>query len=151
VQIGDTLQDAPTSRIAITLLSMWWHGLGDISCAAQSGVVWTVALITIDWKFDRDANAASVSCTHAIVGDAMRPPFATGSIDIVTRSVLHHLDGPAADVIAARAQSRGADWGPPSGLPPAVGLPWPVLVECVLLLALYPVSLHDGVVSILRG
>ena len=147
-----TRPDAPTSRIALTLLDVG-TGLGDIpKAAAAEAESFGLQLITIGLEVSTAiANAASASCTHAIVGDAMRLPFATGSIDIVTCSqVLHHFDGPAADALL-RECNRVARMGVVVGDLRRSWLAVAGLWSVSFLLRFHPVSRHDGVVSILRG
>lgn len=144
---------APTAR---TLLDIG-TGLGDIPRAAQRmaqrmAADTPVALTTIGVELvPALARAASASCTHALAADAMRLPFADGSIDIVTCSqVLHHFDGPEADRLLQECTrvARSAviigdlrrSWFAVAGL-------W----AASFLLRFHPVSRHDGIVSILRG
>ena len=145
-------QYTPTSQIAITLLDVG-TGLGDIpKAAADEAESFGLQLITIGLEVSPAiAKAASTSCTHAIVGDAMRLPFADGSIDIVTCSqLLHHFDGAAADALL-RECNRVARMGVVVGDLRRSWLAIAGLWSVSFLLRFHPVSRHDGVVSILRG
>jgi len=128
-------------------------GLGDIPFAASAFAARLgVTLRTIGLELDPALAAAAASqCSVALSGDAMRLPFADGSIDVITLSqVLHHFESPAADALL-RECSRVArvavivhdlrrSWF-------AVGGLWSVS----FLLGFHAVSRNDGVVSILRG
>ncbi len=128
-------------------------GLGDIPSAASTFAARLgVTLHTIGLELDPAlAKAAAPHCSVALSGDAMRLPFADGSIDVIILSqVLHHFESPAADALL-RECSRVArvavivhdlrrSWL-------AVGGLWSVS----FLLGFHAVSRNDGVVSILRG
>lgn len=147
-----TRQYTPTSQMMITLLDVG-TGLGDIpKAAAEEGESFGLQIVTIGLEVSPAiAKAASATCTHAIVGDAMRLPFADASIDIVTCSqVLHHFDGTAADALL-RECNRVARMGVVVGDLRRSWLAVAGLWSVSFLLGFHSVSRHDGVVSILRG
>ncbi len=147
-----TRQHTPTSQIAITLLDVG-TGLGDIPLAALNEAgEFGLQMATIGFEISLPiAQTAAASCTHAVVGDAIRLPFADASIDIVTCSqVLHHFDGHAAEALL-RECNRVARMGVVLS---DLRRSWLAVVGlwCAsFLLGFHSVSRHDGVVSILRG
>lgn len=126
-------------------------GLGDIPEAATRAAR-HITLDTIGLELTAAlAVGARPRCIHAVAGNALALPFATGSIDIVTCSqVLHHFEEPdAAQLlrectrVARRAVIVGdlrRSWFAVAGL-------W----ASSFALGFHPVSRHDGIVSILRG
>lgn len=128
-------------------------GLGDIPCRARAiakerGL--DLRTIGLDAACEL-AVASRNSVSDAVCGDALRLPFADGSIDIVMCSqVLHHFSG--ADALrllcemnrVARARVIVSDlrrsWLAAAGL-------WIVSFP----LRFHAVSRHDGVVSVMRG
>ncbi len=141
-----------TRGSACTLLDVG-TGIGDIPATviragASRGI--TVTAIGLELSVNI-ARAAAARGMHGVAADALRLPFASQSIDIVTCSqVLHHFDGePAAQLlremtrVARRAVIVGdlrRSWLAVAGL-------W----SSSFLLGFHPVSRHDGIVSILRG
>lgn len=145
--------DRTTSGDAPLVLLDVGTGLGDIpraakALAAQRGV----QLLTIGLELTPAlAHAARGAADEAICGNAMRLPFASGSVDVVTCSqVLHHFEDAQADALlreltrVARSTVIVSDlrrsWT-------AAALLWMVSFP----LRFHPVSRHDGIVSILRG
>src|SRR6185437_5373456 len=128
-------------------------GLGDIPCRARTiakkkGVELTT--IGLDAACEL-ATASRSAVSYAVCGDALRLPFADGSIDIVMCSqVLHHFSGINALKLlremnrVARARVIVSDlrrsWLAAAGL-------WLVSFP----LRFHAVSRHDGVVSVMRG
>jgi SAM-dependent methyltransferase len=142
----------PTSKITLTLLDVG-TGLGDIPSAAMDQAhAMGFRLDTIGMEISPEiARAAEPSCTWAMVGDAMRLPFADRSIDFVTLSqVLHHFDGAAADALL-RECSRVARVGVVVGELRRSWFAVAGLWASSFVLGFHPVSRHDGIVSILRG
>jgi ubiquinone/menaquinone biosynthesis C-methylase UbiE len=128
-------------------------GLGDIPCRAREvarrlGVELTT--IGLD-SAPVLASASRNAVTFSICGDALRLPFADGSIDIVMCSqVLHHFDAQEAMKLlremnrVARVRVIVSDirrsWVSAAGL-------WLASFP----LRFHAVSRHDGVVSVMRG
>lgn len=150
-ELGNVLRTCEAGS-TLTMLDVG-TGLGDIPAAAallatQRGV----HLRTIGFeRAPQLARAAAPQCHLALVGDAMRLPFADRSLDIVTCSqVLHHFDGAEAAQLlqectrVARVAVIVGDlrrsWLAAAGL-------W----VSSFALGFHPVSRHDGVVSVLRG
>jgi len=147
-----TRHHTPPNQMVVTLLDVG-TGLGDIPKAATlEAKSIGLQIVTIGLEVvPAIAKAASASCTHAIVGDAMHLPFADASIDIVTCSqVLHHFDGSAAEALL-RECNRVARMGVVIGDLRRSWLAVAGLWSVSFLLGFHPVSRHDGVVSILRG
>ena len=151
-EVRPLLRDARTSGSPLTLLDVG-TGLGDIPARAsreakRSGV--TMRTYGLEINHDLAAGCRTGAGT-AIAGSALALPFADRSIDIVTCSqVLHHFDGPEAELLlaemhrVARVRVIVADlrraWLAAAGL-------W----AASFALGFHPVSRHDGVVSVFRG
>lgn len=128
-------------------------GIGDIpASSARAAHRRSIELRTIGLEITPSlARAARPACTWCAVGDALRLPFADGSIDIVTCSqVLHHFDGEQAEALlreCTRVSRAGVVIADLRRSWLAVGGLW--LSSFVL--RFHPVSRNDGIVSILRG
>ena len=128
-------------------------GIGDIPASARRvarrhGVTLTTIGLELAPAL---ARAAAPACTWSVAGDALRLPFADGSIDIVTCSqVLHHFDGTEADQLlreCARVAREAVVVADLRRSWLAVGGLW----ISSFALGFHPVSRNDGIVSILRG
>jgi SAM-dependent methyltransferase len=148
-ELRDAIKDLPQCA---TLLDVG-TGLGDIPCRArtlarQYGIDMTT--IGLDSVLEL-ARASRSSVTFSVCGDALRLPFADGSVDVVMCSqVLHHFAGADA-VRLLREMNRVArvrvvvsdlrrSWIAAAGL-------WLASFP----LRFHAVSRHDGVVSVMRG
>jgi SAM-dependent methyltransferase len=148
-ELKDALKDAPPHT---TLLDVG-TGLGDIPCRArevarQKGV----ELTTIGLDSAAELAAASRSSVDfSVCADALRLPFASGSVDIVMCSqLLHHFAENDAKLLlremnrVARVRVIVSDlrrsWIAAAGL-------WLASFP----LRFHAVSRHDGVVSVMRG
>ncbi|MDB4907375.1 MAG: Methyltransferase type 11 [Gemmatimonadetes bacterium] len=128
-------------------------GLGDIperaaQLAAGRGV--QLRVIGLDGS-EPLLRAGRSRMAESVRGDALRLPFASGSVDVVTCSqVLHHFEEPELGQLlaemhrVARVRAIVSDlrrsWVAVAGF-------WPA----TFLLAFHRVTRHDGITSILRG
>jgi len=128
-------------------------GAGDIPrAAARAAARRGIELVTLGLEHHRAAAALARNAgVTPVVGDIERPPFSSGSVDVVIMSqILHHASREralewvrAANRIARRAvvvadlrRSRFAAWG---------------IWLASFPLAFHPVSRRDGVLSVRRG
>jgi SAM-dependent methyltransferase len=97
------------------------------------------------------ARAARTRLGAAVVGDALRLPFRSASVDVVMCSqLLHHFETDAARAVLAELHRVSRGWVVVADLRRS----WFSVAGFWLssaLLRFHPVTRHDGVVSILRG
>lgn len=150
-ELRGLLRAYPTGR-ALTLLDVG-TGLGDIPAAAAAMARRRgLTLHTVGMELAPHlARAAAPHCSSTLAGNAMRLPFADGSIDLITCSqVLHHFDGGEAAQLL-RECTRVARTAVVVGDLRRSWLAVAGLWASSFALGFHPVSRHDGVLSVLRG